>query len=91
MRKTILFVIALLIINTILSAQNVDNLYYVSPEILVGKTLPANTDFPKTNLQTSLFFSLGKYNYSNDQEWAVRLNYPKTGVSLAVIDFGNSS
>ncbi|WP_283642876.1 acyloxyacyl hydrolase [Croceibacter atlanticus] len=89
MRKTILFVIALLIISNVLSAQNVDNLYYLSPEILVGKTLPANTDFPNTNLQTALFFSFGTYNLDNEQEWAVRLNYPKTGLSLAVIDFGN--
>ena len=67
MRKTILFVIALLIISNVLSSQNVDNLYYLSPEILVGKTLPANTDFPNTNLQTALFFSFGMYNLDNDR------------------------
>ncbi|WP_296316977.1 acyloxyacyl hydrolase [Winogradskyella sp. UBA3174] len=37
-----------------------------------------------------MFFSLGRYNFSRNKEWAARLNYPKTGISAGYIDFGNS-
>ena len=40
-------------------------------------------------MQTGLFVGIGKYNYTNDKEWAVRLNYPKTGLLLGYTDFGN--
>jgi hypothetical protein len=63
---------------------------FVIPEIIVGKTLEANTDFPQTNLQKNLFLSIGRYNLNPTKEWAARLKYPKTGVSLGYTDFGNS-
>lgn len=63
---------------------------FVVPEIIVGFTNEANEGFPDTKLQTGLFVSLGHYNYSNDKEWARQLNYPKTGIGLAIIDFGNT-
>ena len=34
--------------------------------------------------------NFGNHNYSNDKEWVYRLRHPKTGVSLGVIDFGNT-
>lgn len=75
-------------------AQNTDDfknskLFFV-PEIVIGKTLEANTDFPDTQLQKDLFFSLGWYNNDTDKEWASRLNYPNIGVSIGFTDFGNS-
>ncbi|MFK7833851.1 MAG: acyloxyacyl hydrolase [Winogradskyella sp.] len=60
------------------------------PEILVGKTLEANTDFPETRLQKNLFFSIGRYHFNANKEWAARLNYPRTGISFGYTDFGNS-
>ncbi|WP_299102616.1 acyloxyacyl hydrolase [uncultured Winogradskyella sp.] len=63
---------------------------FFSPEILVGKTLEANTHFPKTKLQKNIFLSLGHYNFNKNKEWAARLNYPKTGISFGYTDFGNS-
>lgn len=60
------------------------------PEIHFGKTLEANTDFPETKLQKSLFLSIGRYNFDDNKEWAARLNYPKTGITLGYTDFGNS-
>ncbi|WP_411895946.1 acyloxyacyl hydrolase [Winogradskyella sp. A2] len=59
-------------------------------ELMLGKTMEANTDFPETNLQKNLFLSLGYYNFNQNKEWAARLNYPKTGLSLGYTDFGNS-
>ncbi|WP_340155296.1 acyloxyacyl hydrolase [uncultured Winogradskyella sp.] len=65
------------------------SLFFI-PEILIGKTLEANTDFPETKLQKNLFFSLGQHNLNTNKEWAARLNYPKTGISFGYTDFGNS-
>jgi len=64
---------------------------FFTPEIIVGKTQEANTDFPKTKLQKNVFLSIGQYNYNSNKEWAARLNYPKTGISLGYTDFGNST
>ena len=67
----------------------IKSLFY-NPEILIGKTLEANTFFPETNLQKNLFFSIGRYNFDREKEWTARLNYPKTGISFGYTDFGNS-
>lgn len=63
--------------------------YFFTPEILMGKTIPANTLFPETNIQTALFLDFGKYNFRNENEWASWLYNPKTGISLGITDFGN--
>jgi hypothetical protein len=66
-----------------------DESYFFTPEILIGKTLEANTFFPERKLQKNIFLSIGKNNYNTDKEWAARLNYPATGVSFGYSDFGN--
>ncbi len=66
------------------------NSTFYTAEITLGKTMEANTDFPKTSLQKGLFFSIGKTNFDTNKEWAARLNYPKTGLTLGYTDFGNS-
>ncbi|RED42141.1 lipid A 3-O-deacylase PagL [Winogradskyella eximia] len=71
------------------STSENNSLFFI-PEILIGKTLEANTDFPETKLQKNLFLSIGRYNFSQNKEWAARLNYPKTGISFGYTDFGNS-
>ncbi len=63
--------------------------HYISWELLFGKTMPSNSNFPETDPQKGLFLSLGKYQNNNPQEWAYRLNYPRTGVSLGFTDYGN--
>ena len=64
--------------------------FFFTPELLVGKTLEANTDFPETGVQKNMFLSFGRYNFNPNKEWAARLNYPKTGLSIGYTDFGNS-
>ena len=64
--------------------------YFIAPEFLFGKTVPANTFFPKANLQTALFVDIGKNNFKNPNEWASWLYNPKTGIHLGVSDFGNA-
>ncbi len=64
--------------------------FFITPEILLGKTMEANTDFPETKLQKALFVSFGSYSSQSKQRWAMELGYPKTGISLGVTDFGNT-
>ena len=67
-----------------------DRSFYILPEFHFGKTIKANTDFPSANLQTAAVVSLGWHNSTAKSEWASRLNFPKTGIALAYIDFGNT-
>lgn len=84
----------LLVFNSAIIAQNdeynVDETYFFTPELILGKTLEANTFFPKTDLQKNLFLSIGNYNYNPEKEWAARLNYPTTGIIFGYTDFGNT-
>lgn len=88
MRKHFLVIICLSFFTKSLSQSN--NGYYFTPEILLGKTMEANTGFPKTKLQTTVFFNFGKYHNSSNENWAEQLGFPKTGLSIAYTNFGNS-
>ncbi len=66
-----------------------DNSLLFNTEILLGKTLEANVDFPITKQQKQLIFNIGRYQSTNPQEWSQRLKGPKTGYSIGVTDFGN--
>jgi len=70
--------------------QKVNVSFYFNPEIVVGFTAEANSDFPDRGLQSGLFLNFGWHNKSNDNEWAKQLNYPKNGISFGVTDYGNS-
>lgn len=86
--------ICFLLFSTCLFAQRSEDLnlssHYISPEFLFGKTMPANTDFPETSPQKGFFLSFGKYQNNNPQQWAYRLNYPRTGLTLGFSDYGNT-
>ncbi len=69
---------------------NKNSSVFVIPEFLFGKTMEANTGFPNTKVQKSLFVSIGSYNSIVDQQWAIGLSRPKTGISLGITDFGNT-
>jgi len=69
--------------------KNVNTSFYFNPEFVLGITAEANTDFPDRGLQSGLFLNFGWHNQSNENEWAKQLNYPKTGISLGISDYGN--
>ena len=75
-------------------AQKKDSLAYkgnfITPELLLGKTQPANSGFPETNLQKAFSVQFGNHQDKNEQEWAYRLRYPKTGLAFTFTDYGNS-
>ncbi len=62
---------------------------FVNFEFALGETFPTNTGFPELKLHKSLFLSLGKTNLDNTDEWAYRLRYPRTGLTIALTDYGN--
>ena len=66
-----------------------ENSFVLSPEILIGKTMKANEDFPTTGMQKQFIINLGKDHTYNPQQWARNLKSPKTGLSLGITDFGN--
>ncbi|MEM6515053.1 MAG: acyloxyacyl hydrolase [Bacteroidota bacterium] len=83
------FFIVLVFCFCVSQSQDKKNTTFFIPELLIGKTLEANTDFPKTNLQTAFLFSIGNDNSNKEDEWLYRLGQPETGLTFGVIDFGN--
>jgi len=83
----------LFIITCSIYGQQLDSLvhysHFTSAELVLGKTQDANSGFPDTKLQKSLILSFGNYNDQNQDEWAYRLRYPRTGISFAITDYGN--
>lgn len=63
--------------------------FFFTPEILLGKTMEANTDFPKTTLQKGLFLNFGTQKRDSNLHWVRVLGFPKTGLSLGITEFGN--
>ncbi len=63
--------------------------HFLAPEIMLGTTISPSEKFPTIKKGRAIFLHFGKFNYNNKNEWAYRLNYPKTGFSIGVTDFGN--
>lgn len=59
------------------------------PELLLGYTAESNDGFPDTGLQYQLITNFGRDHRDNPQQWAQRLNKPRTGLSLGLTNFGN--
>lgn len=63
----------------------------IIPELFLGFSTEPNEGFPKRKLLKGLFFSFGWSNYSDENEWARRLNYPRVGITLGINDYGNKN
>ena len=68
---------------------NQKNQIFIIPELLVGETMEANTDFPESKLQKGVFLSLGTTSNS-EKEWSRILGFPRVGFTIGFTDFGNS-
>lgn len=91
--KHIITITCFLLITTVfgqVEKKTINKSFYFNPEFVLGVTAEANTGFPKRGLQTGLFLNFGWHNQSNEYEWVKQLNYPKTGISFGVTDYGNS-
>jgi hypothetical protein len=60
----------------------------ITPEILLGKTLPSNFGFPETKLHKQLLFNISKNHKNTSRDWAQRLKGLHTGLGLGLTDFG---
>ncbi|OEK07667.1 hypothetical protein A8C32_16950 [Flavivirga aquatica] len=67
------------------------NSIIINPEILVGITAEANSDFPDRKMQKQFILNLAWYQTTNQQEWAKRLKIQRTGFSIGYTDFGNKN
>lgn len=65
------------------------NYSYLELGCSLGKTIPANNNFPETNPQRSFSIAIGKSNFTDTYGWANHLNYPKTGFIFSYTDYGN--
>ena len=63
---------------------------FMTPEFVFGVTAESNTDFPESSATLGLFVNFGKFQRNNPQEWSYRLGFPKTGLALGVVDYGNT-
>ncbi|MDX1461796.1 MAG: acyloxyacyl hydrolase [Marinirhabdus sp.] len=70
--------------------RNFDFERFITPEFVVGTTAESNTDFPESSSTLGLFVNFGRFHRTNAQEWAYRLGFPKTGIAVGVVDYGNS-
>jgi len=78
--------------SNLIYAQEIKNAsadYFFLSEVLVGKTVPANLHFPNIQAQKEISLGIGKNQKNNQDEWAYRLNYPKTGIAFGINDMGN--
>lgn len=62
---------------------------FTTVELALGKTMATNSGFPELNLNKTIFLSFGKTHREKKDEWAYRLNYPRTGMSFALTNYGN--
>lgn len=63
--------------------------FIITPEVMVGITAKSNEYFVNRGLQTGAIINFGWEQDKNFQEWAQRLNGPRTGLSIGYTDFGN--
>ncbi len=65
-------------------------LFFVEPELMLGKTVANYNDFPKTDAVQSVFLSVGIKDTRN-LHCSKYYNNPTTGVSFSYSNFGNDS
>ena len=71
-----------------LQAQENQSKLIITPEILLGKTLPSNTDFPETKMYKQFLISVSKNQKDTPRHWAKGISGLQTGLSIGITDFG---
>jgi len=92
--KQYLFTIILFLLTSIVNAEKGNEkqkaAFFIQPELLIGKALPSNSNFPKTELERILSISFGKFVQDTSRSWSVFYNYPSFGVSVTYSHFGEN-
>lgn len=72
-----------------LHAQDVPSHWYTALEYSLGKTSPANVDFPPLGPQHGILVSVGTSHNKPNKEWKKQLNFPETGFTFSYVHLGN--
>ncbi len=62
---------------------------FIAIDYYRGKPITPSEDFPELERKGSYFLRIGKKQQGED-EWAYRLKYPETGITMGVTDLGNT-
>ncbi|PLW98787.1 MAG: hypothetical protein C0591_03660 [Marinilabiliales bacterium] len=95
MKHLYFFIICCIFMASIAQAQtgndsNKKAAFFIQPELLIGKALPSNSNFPKTELERIFSVSFGKYIQDTSLSWSVFYNYPSVGISVTYSNFGKN-
>lgn len=85
-KNIVLITLVLLCVNVGFGQEQYSN--FVTPEYTFGKTSITNTGFPDVGFHSALFLNFGSFQNTNPNEWAHRLNQPKTGISIGLARYG---
>ena len=93
MRAVLLVISIILLVCNGINAEGLDDKrtrnLFMQPEFLIGKTLPSNSNFPKTDPQHIISVSIGKFVQDPSKAWSVFYNYPSIGLSFSYTHFGH--
>ncbi len=93
MKHFYLFLFLFLLCTSHISAsdpeKNKSSSFFIQPELLIGKVLHANSNFPDTRLQRTFSISFGKYVQDPSRIWSVFYNYPSVGVTVSYTYLGH--
>lgn len=65
-------------------------IWFVEPEIMIGKLVPHVPDFPRSPLNSGIHLSIGKWNYASTEGWGAFYNRPQYGFDFGCHWFGNN-
>ena len=65
------------------------SVFFLQPELLFGKILPGNSNFPETSLNTVYSLSFGRYVCDPNKAWSSFYNYPQIGLTVSKSSFGH--
>ncbi|MFA9371576.1 MAG: acyloxyacyl hydrolase [Labilibaculum antarcticum] len=77
-------------VNAQVQSQESKYLFFIEPELMLGKTVSNYNDFPKTDAVQSVFLSVGIKDTRNLHS-SQYYNHPTTGLSFSYSNFGNDS
>jgi hypothetical protein len=65
------------------------SVYFIQPELMLGKAVPASSSFPDTRLHMVYALNAGRYVFDQGKNWSTFYNYPFVGVHLSKSSFGH--
>jgi hypothetical protein len=86
------FLLALTVgVNASFFAQKSKCHWYAALEYSLGKTSPANVDFPPIGPQHGFLVSVGTTQSKLNRTWKQQLGFPETGLTFSYVQLGNAT